>query len=132
MRALVIMERNFKRLLGEQPEIQRKVLEALAERVAPSTLWRELGAEALGERVDDLLAQGGRVLVGERALRGLEADREGDRLAAVADLVAVVDVEGSHLAQLWAGGLVGGCDEVAGGERRRRRRTRGPGAPPDT
>ena len=38
VRALVITERNFKRLLREQPEIQRKVLEALAERVAPSTL----------------------------------------------------------------------------------------------
>ena len=36
--ALVITERNFKRLLREQPDIQRKVLEALAERVAPSTL----------------------------------------------------------------------------------------------
>jgi len=38
VRALVITERNFKRLLQEQPEIQRKVLEALAERLAPSTL----------------------------------------------------------------------------------------------
>jgi CRP-like cAMP-binding protein len=38
VRALVITERNFKRLLDEQPEIQRKVLTALAERVAPSTL----------------------------------------------------------------------------------------------
>lgn len=38
VRALVITERNFKRLLKEQPDIQRKVLEALAERMAPSTL----------------------------------------------------------------------------------------------
>jgi CRP/FNR family cyclic AMP-dependent transcriptional regulator len=38
VRALVITERNFKRLLKEQPEIQRKVLEALAERLAPTTL----------------------------------------------------------------------------------------------
>jgi CRP/FNR family cyclic AMP-dependent transcriptional regulator len=38
VRALVITERNFKRLLDEQPEIQRKVLAALAERVAPTTL----------------------------------------------------------------------------------------------
>jgi CRP-like cAMP-binding protein len=37
VRALVITERNFKRLLKEQPEIQRKVLAALAERLAPST-----------------------------------------------------------------------------------------------
>ena len=38
VRALVITERNFKRLLKEQPEIQRKVLAALAERLAPTTL----------------------------------------------------------------------------------------------
>ena len=38
VRALVITERNFKRLLDEQPEIQRKVLTALAERVSPTTL----------------------------------------------------------------------------------------------
>jgi len=38
VRALVIMERDFKRLLDEQPEIQRKVLVALAERVGPTTL----------------------------------------------------------------------------------------------
>jgi CRP/FNR family transcriptional regulator, cyclic AMP receptor protein len=38
VRALVITERSFKRLLGEMPEIQRKVLLALAERVAPTTL----------------------------------------------------------------------------------------------
>jgi hypothetical protein len=34
----VITERNFKRLLDEQPEIQRKVMVALAERLAPTTL----------------------------------------------------------------------------------------------
>jgi CRP/FNR family cyclic AMP-dependent transcriptional regulator len=38
VRALVVTERNFRRLLEEQPEIQRKVLAALAERLAPSTL----------------------------------------------------------------------------------------------
>jgi CRP/FNR family cyclic AMP-dependent transcriptional regulator len=38
VRALVITERNFRRLLQEQPDIQRKVLEALAERLAPTTL----------------------------------------------------------------------------------------------
>jgi CRP-like cAMP-binding protein len=36
--ALVVTERNFRRLLKEQPEIQRKVLAALAERLAPSTI----------------------------------------------------------------------------------------------
>ena len=35
---LVITERSFRRLLEEQPEIQRKVLVALAERLAPATL----------------------------------------------------------------------------------------------
>jgi CRP-like cAMP-binding protein len=35
--ALVVTERNFRRLLEEQPEIQRKVLAALAERLAPTT-----------------------------------------------------------------------------------------------
>lgn len=38
VRALVVTERDFKRLLEESPEIQRKVLEALAERLAPTTL----------------------------------------------------------------------------------------------
>ena len=38
VRALVVTERNFRRLLQEMPEIQRKVLAALAERVAPTTL----------------------------------------------------------------------------------------------
>jgi len=38
VRALVINDRNFRRLMTEQPEIQRKVLEALAERIGPSTL----------------------------------------------------------------------------------------------
>jgi CRP/FNR family cyclic AMP-dependent transcriptional regulator len=38
VRTLVITERNFKRLLKESPEIQRKVMVALAERLAPTTL----------------------------------------------------------------------------------------------
>jgi CRP/FNR family transcriptional regulator, cyclic AMP receptor protein len=38
VRALVVTERSFRRLLEEMPEIQRKVLAALAERVAPTTL----------------------------------------------------------------------------------------------
>jgi CRP-like cAMP-binding protein len=37
VRALVITDRNFRRLMTEQPEIQRKVLAALAERLGPST-----------------------------------------------------------------------------------------------
>jgi CRP/FNR family transcriptional regulator, cyclic AMP receptor protein len=38
VRALVVTDRNFKRLLDEQPEIERKVLTALAERLAPTTI----------------------------------------------------------------------------------------------
>jgi CRP-like cAMP-binding protein len=38
VRALVVTERNFRTLLDRSPEIQRKVLQALAERVAPTTL----------------------------------------------------------------------------------------------
>ena len=38
VRTLVITDRSFRRLLAEQPEIQRKVLVALAERLAPATL----------------------------------------------------------------------------------------------
>jgi CRP-like cAMP-binding protein len=38
VRTLVVTDRSFRRLLEEQPEIQRKVLEALAERLAPETL----------------------------------------------------------------------------------------------
>jgi CRP-like cAMP-binding protein len=38
VRALVITDRSFRRLLDEQPEIQRKVLLALAERLAPHHL----------------------------------------------------------------------------------------------
>ena len=38
VRLLVLTKRDFQRLLREQPEIQRKVLEALALRLAPETL----------------------------------------------------------------------------------------------
>jgi len=38
VRALVITDRSFRRLLEESPEIQLKVLEALAERLAPEAL----------------------------------------------------------------------------------------------
>jgi CRP/FNR family cyclic AMP-dependent transcriptional regulator len=38
VRALVITDRAFRQLLDEQPEIQRKVLVALAERLAPHHL----------------------------------------------------------------------------------------------
>jgi CRP/FNR family cyclic AMP-dependent transcriptional regulator len=38
VRALVITDRSFRRLLEESPEIQRKVLVALAERLAPHSL----------------------------------------------------------------------------------------------
>lgn len=38
VRALVITDRSFRRLLDDSAEIQRKVLEALAERLAPMIL----------------------------------------------------------------------------------------------
>ncbi len=38
VRALVITDRSFRRLLEQTPEIQRKVLVALAERLAPASL----------------------------------------------------------------------------------------------
>ena len=38
VRALVITERNFRTLLDRSPDIERKVLEELADRLAPSTL----------------------------------------------------------------------------------------------
>ena len=38
VRALVITDRSFRHLLDESPEIQRKVLVALAERLAPAAL----------------------------------------------------------------------------------------------
>jgi CRP-like cAMP-binding protein len=38
VRLLVLTKRDFQRLLREQPSIQRKVLEALAQRLAPETL----------------------------------------------------------------------------------------------
>jgi CRP-like cAMP-binding protein len=34
----VVTERNFRRLLEGSPEIQRKVMVALADRLAPTTL----------------------------------------------------------------------------------------------
>jgi CRP/FNR family transcriptional regulator, cyclic AMP receptor protein len=38
VRALVITDRSFRRLLEESPQIQLKVLEALAERLAPEMI----------------------------------------------------------------------------------------------
>ena len=38
VRALVITERSFRRLLDDAPRVQNKVMEAMAERLAPETL----------------------------------------------------------------------------------------------
>jgi CRP-like cAMP-binding protein len=38
IRALVITDRSFRRLMKDQPEIQGKVLAALAARLAPESL----------------------------------------------------------------------------------------------
>ena len=99
VRTLVVTRQNFKRLIEHQPDIERTVLKALVDR-SRSSLGAELGAEALRERVDDLLAQAGRILVRQRALGRLEQHRERDGLVALGDLVAAVDVEGPHLPQL--------------------------------
>src|SRR5436309_10073550 len=48
----------------------------------------KLGVEALGERAHDGVAEPQRILLGQRAVRRLVGDREGDRLAALADLLA--------------------------------------------
>ncbi len=38
VRALVITDRSFRRLLDDAPKVQTKVMEAMAERLAPETL----------------------------------------------------------------------------------------------
>ena len=38
VRALVISDRSFRRLLEDAPRVQTKVMEAMASRLAPSTL----------------------------------------------------------------------------------------------
>lgn len=38
VRALVITDRSFRRLLDESPQVKTKVMEAMAERLAPTTL----------------------------------------------------------------------------------------------
>ena len=60
-------------------------------------------------------AERGRVLVGERPLGRLEDERERDRLAALADLLAAVDVEDAASRAARAGRLARGVDELAGG-----------------
>src|SRR4051812_13263271 len=76
-------------------------------------LGPELGAEALAERRDDHVTEARGVLLRERPLRRLEGDRERDRLAALAHLLAAVDVKDADLPQLRARRLAGGGDEVA-------------------
>ena len=61
--------------------------------------------------LDDPPAQRGRVLVGQRPLGRLEGDVDRDRLAALADLAAAIDVEDARLAQLRAGRLARRLDE---------------------
>ena len=67
---------------------------------ADRRLGAQLGAEALGQRCHDALAQRRGVLVGERALGRLEREPERDRLPALPHLLAAVDVEDARLAQL--------------------------------
>ena len=51
------------------------------------------------------------VLVRERPVGNLQREVYGDRLAAVADLIAAVDVEDARLAQLGCPGLEGRVDK---------------------
>src|ERR687888_1469180 len=62
----------------------------------------KLGAEPLAQRLDELCAQRRRVVVGERPVGRLEDERERDRLVPGGDLLAPIDVEGPHLAELRA------------------------------
>ena len=58
----------------------------------------ELGAELRRERSDDRFAEACCVLLRERPFVRLVGDLERDRLAALADLFAAVDVEDADLA----------------------------------
>src|SRR5204862_1542002 len=98
-------------LAGNPAEGARSAGRAARARV---DLGPERGAEAVGQDLDDLLAERGRVLVGQRPLGGLEGDPERDRLTAFADLGAAVDVEGPELAQLGTGRLMGGAGQLSG------------------
>src|SRR3712207_1907035 len=87
---------------------------APARRSDCATLRAELCAEALGESPHDSLPERGRVVVGQRPLRRLEGDPEGDRLLARARLRATVDVERAHLAKLRTGCFTRGVHELRG------------------
>ena len=95
-------------------EFPRRAVASFRKRLAGGNELALFGAEALGEPLHDLLAQTGRVFLGERPLGRLVGDRERDRLAALADLVTAVDVEDADLAELPPGRLAGGGDELAG------------------
>src|SRR5918994_1510288 len=77
-------------------------------------LGAELGSEALGERSHDPLSDICCVLVREGPFGRLERGGEGERLLALADLLAPVDVEDTELPQLGAGSGTGGRDQVTG------------------
>jgi CRP-like cAMP-binding protein len=50
VRALVITDRSFRRLMDDPPDIQRKVLVALAERLAPAAIWARSSAPKRSRR----------------------------------------------------------------------------------
>src|SRR5262245_39861309 len=70
-------------------------------------------AEATLDPGHDPRPQPGPVLVGGRPLGRAEGEPQRDGLAPGADLVAAVDVEDADVAELGAGGLADGVDEVA-------------------
>src|SRR6185295_14756441 len=86
------------------------------KRYSSLDLGAQLGPETLFQSQNDAVAELGGVLVGERAVAGLEGHREGDRLLPRPGLGPAVDVERLHLAELWAGGLLCRPDQLPGGD----------------
>src|SRR5262249_35494684 len=89
----------------------RLIARFLRASITIGLLAAELGAEPLRKRGDDALARSARLLLGQRPLRRLEREVDGDRLASGADLVAAVDVEHARLPQQLPGCAAGRVHE---------------------
>src|SRR3954454_13549557 len=76
-------------------------------------LRSQLGAELPVQRRDDPLAEPRRVLVRQRPLRRLERHGKGERLLACGNRRLAVVAEEADLAQVRAGRLAGGCENVS-------------------
>src|SRR5688572_4159286 len=120
VRAAAATATNRRRVTGGTPLDRRLARQYVRRRVsvfpASGFSGAQDGAEALRERVDDPGTQRSRILVRKRALARLEGDVERDRLLALAHLVAVVDVEDPHGAQLVPGRHARSLDQLAGGQ----------------